>query len=84
MESSILLPVSENQVIALVQQLTPKSKRTLLRNLISEMDALDRLMEYGSQRIRAMCDDRGIDWDTLSEEERMRWLDVIVHESHHA
>lgn len=84
MESSILLPVSENQVIALVQQLTPRSKRTLLRNLISEMDALDRLMEYGSQRIRAMCDDRGIDWDVLSEEERMRLLDVIVHESHHA
>lgn len=71
MESSILMPVSENQVIALVQQLTPKSKLSLLRNLIPEMDALDRLMDYGNTRIRAISDDRSIAWDSLSEPERM-------------
>ncbi len=83
MESSILLPVSERQVIALAQQLTPNGKRKLLQNLISGMDALDRLVDYGDQRIRAICASRNIDWDGLSDDERMRLLDEMLHEDQH-
>ena len=50
------------------------------QNLISGMDALDRLMDYGDQRIRAICASRNIDWDGLSDDERMRLLDEMLHE----
>lgn len=83
MESSILLPVSEHQVIALARQMTPDGKRTLLRNLIPEMDALDRLVDYGDQRIRALCASRGLDWDEFSDDERMQLLDDMMHEVSH-
>lgn len=52
----------------------------LLQNLISGMDALDRLVDYGDQRIRAICVNRDIDWEGLSEDERMRLLDEMIHE----
>ena len=83
MEFSILLPVSEHQVIALAQQLTPNGKRKLLQNLIPGMDALDRLVDYGDQRIRAISASRNIDWDGLSDDERMRVLDEMLHEDQH-
>jgi len=80
MESLILLPVSEHQVVALAKQLTTNGKRMLLQNLIPEMDALDRLVDYGDQRIRAICAGRGVDWDGLSEDQRMHLLDEMMHE----
>ena len=83
MESSILLPISERQVIALAQQLTPNGKRKLLQNLIPGMDALDKLVDYGDQRVRAICVSRNIDWDRLSDDERMRLLDEMLHEDSH-
>jgi len=83
MESTIALPVSERQVIALAKQLTPKSKQTLLQNLIPEMDALDRLVDYGDRRIRAICASRNLDWDMLAEDERMQLLDELLHVQPH-
>ena len=83
MESSILLPVSEHQVIALAQQLTRNGKRKLLQNLIPGMDALDRLVDYSDQRIHAISASRNIDWDGLSDDERMRVLDEMLHEDQH-
>lgn len=80
MEATIALPISESQVIALAQQLTPSGKQALLQHLIPEMEALDRLVDYGDSRIRAICADRGIDWDLLSEDERMQLLDELLHE----
>ena len=80
MESSILLPVSEDQVIALARQLKPDAKRGLLQNLIPEMDTLDSLVDYGNERIRVIAASRGMNWDQLSEVERMDLLDAIVHE----
>lgn len=80
MESTISLPVSEGQVIALARQLTPQSKQMLLQNLIPEMGSLDELMAYGDLRIRAICARRGIDWDSLLEGERMQLLDELLHE----
>ena len=84
MESPILLPISEHQVISLARQLTPSGKRALLQNLIPEMDSLDRLVTYGEERMRAISASRGVDWDGLSEDERMRLLDELVHETPYA
>lgn len=83
MESTISVSMPENQIIALAQQLTPKGKQTLLQHLIPEMEALDRLVDYGEQRIRAISASRGVEWDILSEDERMAVLDDLMHENSH-
>ena len=80
MEATILLPIEETQVIGLARQLTQSGRRALLRALIPGMDDYDRLMEFGNQRIHAIAQKRGLDWDALSEEERMQMIDDILHE----
>ena len=80
MDTAIFLPLDESQVIALARQLTPAGKRALLRTLLPDLDELDRLVEYGNQRIRQLAAQRGLDWETLSEDERMRLVNDLKHD----
>jgi hypothetical protein len=80
MDPAIFLPLDETQVITLARQLTPAGKRALLRTLLPDLDDLDRLVEYGNQRIRLLAAQRGLDWDALSEDERMQLVDDLKHD----
>jgi hypothetical protein len=80
MDTAIFLPLDESQVITLAHQLTPAGKRALLRTLLLDLDELDRLVEYGNQRIRQLATQRGLDWETLSEDECMRLVDDLKHD----
>jgi hypothetical protein len=80
MDTAIFLPLDESQVITLARQLTPAGKRALLRTLLPDLDELDRLVESGNQRIRQLAAQRGLDWETLSEDERMRLVDDLKHD----
>ncbi len=80
MEATILLPIEETQVINLARQLTQSGKHALLRALIPGLDEYERLVDTGSQRIRVVARGRGLDWDDLSEDERMKLIDDILHE----
>lgn len=79
--AEVMLPVPEPQVIELVRQLSPEGKRTVLRALIPNLGQFEALMDYGDERIRALCAQRGVDWDTLSEKERQRLVDDLLHET---
>jgi len=59
-----------------------RSRRSLarLQVLIPGFDRLDNLVDYGEKRVRALCKARGIDWDSLSEQERECLVDDWVHE----
>ncbi len=48
METTILLPIEETQVINLARQLTQNGKQALLRALIPEMDEYERLVDAGT------------------------------------
>jgi hypothetical protein len=45
----------------------------------AEPDDFERLVDYGSQRIRDLCAEHGMDWDALSEEERHQLIDTLLH-----
>jgi len=79
--ATVTLSVSESQVIEWVKQLSPASKRAILKTLIPELDRLEALVDYGAERIRTLCAQRGIDWGSLSEEERERLIDEWLHEA---
>ena len=78
---TVTLTVAESQLIEWVRQLSPRAKQNVLRALVPDLDELDGLVDYGSQRMRQRCAERGIDWDNLTEEERQRLVDEWLHKT---
>lgn len=78
---TITLEIPEDQLVKWIQKLSPSGKQAALRALIPEIDRLDALVDYGNQRMRQLCAERGLDWDTLSEEERQQLVDDLLHGS---
>jgi hypothetical protein len=78
---TITLTVPESQVVEWVRQLSPEAKLNVLRILVPKLDELEALVDYGSQRMRALAAGRGIDWDALTEREREDLIDRLLHES---
>ena len=76
----LTLEVPESQVIEWIRQLSPAGKQAVLRMLIPDLDRLESLVDYGDQRVRAICADRGLEWDGLDEGERERLIDTLLHE----
>ena len=78
---TVTLEVPESQLIRWVRQLSPAAKRSVLRALIPRLDAAEALVDYGEQRVRDLCAARGLNWDSLSEDERERLVDTLLHEA---
>jgi len=78
---TITLEIPESQVVEWVQQLSPVAKQAVLRALVPRLDELEALVDYGSQRVRALCAERGLDWDALTEDERQQLIDELLHEA---
>jgi hypothetical protein len=36
-------------------------------------------VDYGDLRIRQLCAERGLDWDRLTEDEREKLIDELLH-----
>ena len=76
----VTVEVSESQVVEWVQQMSPEAKHEVLRALIPRLDAFEALVDYGRERIRALCARRGLDWDSMTEQDRERLIDELLHE----
>ena len=75
----VTVEVSESQVVEWVQQMSPEAKQDVLRALIPRLDAFEVLVDYGGKRIRALCTERGLDWDSMTEQDRERLVDELLH-----
>jgi hypothetical protein len=75
----VTLEIPESQVVEWIRQLSPAAKHAVLKALIPQLDALEELVDYGSERIRTICADRGLDWDSLDEVQRDRLVDDLLH-----
>ncbi len=75
------LQLTDQQVIELVKQLPQERQASLVRALLAqrwpEWDALTRV---GEERIRAVAAKRGRDWDAMSDDDRLSFVDDVVHE----
>lgn len=76
----VTVEVSESQVVEWVQQMSPEGKHEVLRALIPRLDAFEALVDYGGERIRTLCTERGLDWDSMTEQDRERLIDELLHE----
>jgi len=75
------IEVNEDQVLRALDQLSPTAKRAALARLILGFDALDRLVARNRDRIDAICRERGLDFTRLTEEERERLVDDLLHQA---
>jgi hypothetical protein len=60
--------------------MSPEAKHDVLRALIPRLDAFEALVDYGSERIRNLCAERGLDWDDMTDQDRERLVDELLHE----
>ncbi len=78
------MPTSQltyEQAVQFVKQLPPQGKKAVLMALAEECKRQrETLLEYGEERIRYICAQRGIDWTSLTDEERERFIDDLLHE----
>lgn len=75
------LTLSNEQVIELVKQLPPQQQAEVFKYLIlHQWSAWESLSSYGAERIRIVAQERGLNWDAMTEEERETFVDDIVHE----
>ncbi len=74
------IDVSEQQILDALDRLSPKGRREAVRRLIASASALDRAMENLQPRVAELARQRGLDWAKLSDEERERLVDDILHE----
>ena len=73
--------LTNEQVVQLVRHLPPQGKQAVLMALAEEREKQrDALLEYGEERICYICAQRGIDWTSLTDEERGRFIDDLLHE----
>jgi hypothetical protein len=75
------IEVNEEQLLGALDQLSPAARRTALAKLIRGYDALDRLVERNRERIEAVCRERGLEFLRLTEEERERLMDDLLHQA---
>jgi len=76
-----VLELTDEQVISLVRQLPANRKRTALLALAEAGDARrDERMRFAEAQLRRQCAERGMNWDTLSDEQREEFIDRLLHE----
>lgn len=74
------IEVSEQQIVDALDRLSPKGRRDAVRRLIAGAAALDRTIDALQPRLVEIARQRGLDWAKLSDEERERLVDEILHE----
>lgn len=75
------LTLTDEQALELVKQLPPDQQELLLSYLLArQWPAWANLSQDGQEQIRALAARRGRNWDALTEEERIAFVDDLVHE----
>ncbi len=76
-----IMQLTTEQVIELVKQLPSEGKQTVLNVLSAEREAWwEETLIQGEQQMHRLCAERGLDWDSMSEEEREVFIDDLLHE----
>jgi len=77
----VTLTLSDQQIVDLIKQLPPISKQAVLDILIAERELWwDMTLVQGEQKLRKLTNQRGLDWDKMSEDEREGFVDDLLHE----
>ena len=77
----VTLTLSDQQIVDLVKQLPPISRQTVLDALIAERELWwNMILSKGEEKLRKLANQRGLDWNKMSENERENFVDDLLHE----
>ena len=77
----LTIKLTTEQVIDFIQQIPPEEKIAVLTTLAEQAHADHaEQIRYGEAKVRKICVARGLDWDAMTEEERIDFIDNLVHE----
>jgi hypothetical protein len=77
------LHLTDDQVLDLVKQLPAEQQERLFASLAGSVwPTWSKLSAAGQGGARAAAARRGQDWDAMTEDERERFIDDVVHEDH--
>lgn len=75
------IDLTPEQVIELIQQLPVPARQkalgVLVGGLVADGQRRSESLEAG---VRSACQERGLDWGAMSEDERERFIDDLLHE----
>lgn len=74
------IDTSDKQILDSLDRLSPRGRREAVLRLVTGASTLDRTVERFQPRLIALAKQRGLDWTQLSDEERERLVDDILHE----
>jgi hypothetical protein len=75
-----MLELSDDQVVQLVRQLPVERRREALYALAGERGEREARLDVAEARARALAEDRGVEWDALDDEQRLGFIDDLIHE----
>ena len=63
------------------QKVLSKDKQLIPRNTTDQKDAERKaLMDYAEAQLRKLSASRGLNWDKMTDEERIDFVDDLIHE----
>ena len=74
------LELSEAQVAQLVRQLPAAKRREVLLALAGPAAAREARLDAAEVAARRLAAARGMDWEKLSDDERLAFVDDLIHE----
>ena len=78
---NVTIQLTIDQMVDLIQQIPPKEKIAILTALSEQAHTGGtEYMKDAESKIRKVCTDRGVDWDSMTEDERLYFINDIVHE----
>ena len=79
--TTLTITLTDDQVLALVDQLPPRRKTELFSRLArSAWPEWAKIASEAEPQARRLAAERGLNWDALSDEERIALVDDLVHE----
>lgn len=76
-----VLTLTNEQAVELVKQLPVEQQAEIFRFLlVQQWGQWQLLSQYGSDKVRLAAQERGYDWDKMTEDEQEAFIDEVVHE----
>lgn len=74
------IDVLEDEIVQSLDQLSPHGRRQALKRLLPTAAYLERAIERNRPRIEALAQQRGLQWNLLSEKQKEQLVDELLHE----
>lgn len=75
------LTLTDRQVIDLIKQLPLENQYSLLLELAREAgQKREERMDFAEKQLKALCQKKGLNWEEMTEEDRISFVDDLVHE----